>query len=166
MSGKIRAVVTTLPFGAIDRMPMTILANAGIETVLNPVGRRLKTSEVAQVITGFDIVIAGTETISATAIAAARGVKAICRVGIGLDGIDLIAAREAGIAVTYTPDAPAPAVAELSVGLMIDLLRGVNRADRGLRAGAWTRHSGRRLAEATVGIVGCGRIGSRVISHL
>ncbi|HVX92314.1 MAG TPA: phosphoglycerate dehydrogenase [Xanthobacteraceae bacterium] len=163
---RMRAVVTTVPFGSIDPAPLKILAEAGIETVINPIGRRLKAGEVAGVISGFDIVIAGTETITAAALAAAPSVKAICRVGIGLDGIDLLAARHQGIAVSYTPDGPSPAVAELAVGLMLDLLRGVGHADRGLRSGQWNRYSGRRLAESTIGIVGCGRIGSRVIGHL
>jgi D-3-phosphoglycerate dehydrogenase len=161
-----RAIVTTVPFGAIDPAPLKILAEAGIETVVNPLGRRLRSEEVGDVIAGFDIVIAGTETITASALASAATVKAICRVGIGLDGVDLLAARRQGIAVSYTPDGPSPAVAELAVGLTLDLLRGVGRADRGLRAGSWIRHNGRRLSQSTVGIVGCGRIGSRVIGHL
>jgi D-3-phosphoglycerate dehydrogenase len=49
---------------------------------------------------------------------------------------------------------------------MIDLLRGVGQADRGMRRGAWTRHNGRRISESTVGVIGCGRIGRRVIAHL
>jgi D-3-phosphoglycerate dehydrogenase / 2-oxoglutarate reductase len=162
----LRAIVSTVPFAAIDPAPLRILDAAGIEVVINPIGRRLKADEVADVISGFDVLIAGTETITAEAIAANPGLKAICRVGIGLDGVDLLAARRQGVAVTYTPDGPSPAVAELTIGLMLDLLRGIGRADRALRAGRWTRHSGRRLAEMTVGVIGCGRIGHRVIGHL
>src|SRR5215470_19620672 len=109
-----RVIVTTVPFGAVDRTPLELLAEAGIELVVNPLGRRLKPSEVRDVIAGFPVVIAGTETIAGDTIAACDALKAICRVGIGLDSVDLLAARRLGVAVSYTPDRPSPAVAELT----------------------------------------------------
>jgi D-3-phosphoglycerate dehydrogenase len=57
-------------------------------------------------------------------------------------------------------------VAELTIGLMISLLRSIPQADRNMRLGIWHRVFGRRLAESTVGIIGIGRIGKRVIRHL
>jgi D-3-phosphoglycerate dehydrogenase / 2-oxoglutarate reductase len=161
----VRAIITTLPFGEIDPKPIAILREAGIEFAFNPLGRRLKPEEVASVIDGYDIVIAGTETIGRKALCSPR-LKAICRVGIGLDGLDLLEVRRRGIAVSYTPEGPSPAVAELALGQIISLLRDVGWADRGLRAGHWHRRFGVRLSLATVGIVGCGRIGSRLIAHL
>jgi D-3-phosphoglycerate dehydrogenase len=92
--------------------------------------------------------------------------KVISRVGIGLDNVDLIEARARGIAVTYTPDAPSPAVAELTIGLMLSLLRGIHTANPGAHAGKWQRIMGRRLAQVTVGIIGAGRIGGRVVNLL
>src|SRR5262245_43210368 len=94
-----RAIVTTVPFGAVDATPLELLKSAGVELVTNPIGRRLKATEVAGVVGGFPVVIAGTETITADAMAACPGLKAICRVGIGLDSVDLLAARRLGIAV-------------------------------------------------------------------
>jgi len=161
-----RVFISTVPFGTIDPLPLRLLQEAGIEAVINPLGRKLKPEEVAGVLKDFPVLIAGTETISAEAMAANPQLKAICRVGIGLDSVDLLAARRQGIAVSYTPDGPSPAVAELTVGLIIDLLRGVGPADRGLRAGQWVRHTGRRISTSTIGIVGVGRIGRRVIRHL
>jgi len=161
-----RVIVTTVPFGAIDATPLKLLAEADIELVINPRGRRLAAGEVREIVAGFPVVIAGTETINAEAMAACPELKAICRVGIGLDGIDLQAARRQGIAVSYTPDSPSPAVAELTVGLIIDLLRGIGAADRALRSGTWTRISGARIATSTIGIVGVGRIGRLVAGHL
>jgi D-3-phosphoglycerate dehydrogenase len=164
--GNTRVMVTTVPFGAVNREPIDLLVAAGIDLVLNPKQRRLRADEVSQVAIGFPVIIAGTETISAEAMAACHGLKAICRVGIGLDGIDLLAARRLGIAVAYTPDAPSPAVAELTIGLIIDLLRGIGPADRSLRRGEWTRVIGARVAVSTIGVIGVGRIGGRVIRHL
>jgi D-3-phosphoglycerate dehydrogenase len=92
--------------------------------------------------------------------------KFISRVGIGLDSVDLLAAERRGIKVSYTPDAPAPAVAELAFALMLSLLRSVHVANLELHAGTWNRHMGRRLAEVTVGIIGTGRIGARVLRRI
>ena len=87
--------------------------------------------------------------------------------GIGVDGIDLNAARSLGVAVSYTPDAPSPAVAELTLGLMLNLLRGISFADSQLKGNAgWSRIMGRRLSEVTIGIIGVGRIGARVLRRL
>ena len=161
-----RAIITTVPFGAVDPKPIELLEGAGIDYVINPLGRKLRPEEVAGVIGDADIVIAGTEPITDDVMSQCPNLKAICRVGIGLDSVDLLAARERGIVVSYTPDGPSPAVAELTIGLMIDLLREVTKADRDIRAGTWFRKAGRRLSECTVGVIGCGRIGGGVIRHL
>jgi D-3-phosphoglycerate dehydrogenase len=96
----------------------------------------------------------------------ASPLRLISRVGIGLDSVDLLAARELGIMVSYTPDAPSPAVAELTIGLMVSLLRGIPLADRNMRNGVWYRIFGRRIAECTIGVIGVGRVGKRVVRHL
>ena len=163
---KKRVIVTTVPFGDVDPTPRRLLAEAGFELAVNPLNRRLKAEEVRDIIAGFPVVIAGTERIDAATLSQSPDLKAICRVGIGVDSVDLVAARRLGIAVAYTPDGPSPAVAELTVGLIINLLRGVGPADRGMRNAAWTRMSGTRIALSTVGVLGVGRIGSRVIQHL
>lgn len=161
-----RAIVTTVPFGTIDDLPLRRLAEHGVDLVINPLGRKLKESEVADVIRGFPVVIAGTENITAETMRSCPDLRAICRVGIGLDSVDLLEARRRGIAVSYTPDGPSPAAAELAVGLILDLLRGIGPADRGLRRSKWVRHTGARIATSTIGVVGCGRIGGRVVRHL
>lgn len=158
--------VATVPFGEDDDSPLALLRRHGIAWRGNPLGRKLRPGEVAEAVGDAVAVIAGTETYDDATLAACPNLKVVCRVGVGLDGVDLAAAARRGIAVAYTPEAPAPAVAELTVGLALDLLRGVARADRGLRAGLWRRSFGGRLACATVGVVGAGRIGGRVIRHL
>src|SRR4030095_3501765 len=75
-------------------------------------------------------------------------------------------ARERGIAVTYTPSAPSPAVAELAIAQMLALLRKAPLADDEIRRGTWHRHIGRRLGLMTVGIIGVGRIGRLLLGHL
>jgi D-3-phosphoglycerate dehydrogenase len=80
--------------------------------------------------------------------------------------VDLMCAESRGIKVSYTPDAPAPAVAELTIGLMLSLLRSVHVANLEMHRGEWRRHFGRRIAEITVGIIGTGRIGARVLRRI
>ena len=159
-------IITTVPFGAVDPKPLQLLEAAGLACTINPLGRKLRPEEVAGVIGDADIVIAGTEPITAAVMDACPNLKAICRVGIGLDSVDLLAARERNILVSYTPDGPSPAVAELTIGLMIDLLRETTKADRDIRAGTWFRKAGRRLSECRIGVIGCGRIGGGVVKHL
>ncbi|MDG1143490.1 MAG: NAD(P)-dependent oxidoreductase, partial [Burkholderiales bacterium] len=68
--------------------------------------------------------------------------------------------------VSYTPEPPAPAVAEMTVGLMLNLLRHVHIANAQMHQGVWHRYFGRRISEVTVGIIGLGRIGGRVLEKL
>ena len=159
-------IVTTVPFSEPDATPRELLADAGIALSVNPLGRRLQADEVAGAIGDHAVVIAGTEPITAAVMAACPNLRAICRVGIGLDSVDLTEARNRGIEVSYTPDAPSGAVAELTIGLMIDVARGASEADRAIRGGTWQRTLGRRLGASIIGVVGVGRIGSRVIRHL
>jgi len=161
-----RALITTVPFAARDRTPLELLESAGIDYLINPLGRKLSEDELAGLIGEFDLLIAGTEPITARVLDQARRLKLISRVGIGLDSVDLLAARAQDIAVCYTPDAPAPAVAELTVGLMVDLLRSTHLANLEMHRGRWQRHFGRRLADVTIGVIGVGRIGTRVLNLL
>jgi D-3-phosphoglycerate dehydrogenase len=161
-----RVLITTVPFGQADRRPLDLLEADHIEYVINPIGRRLKEEELAGMIGDFGILIAGTEPITARVMEAAPNLRLIARVGIGLDNVDLLTARKRGIHVTYTPDAPSPAVAELAVGQMLSLLRDIAGADRNMRNGIWHRFMGKRLSELTVGVIGVGRVGKLVIRHL
>jgi D-3-phosphoglycerate dehydrogenase len=163
---KLRVLISTVPFGEPDSRPLELLAEAGLEAVVNPLGRKLQPGEIDDLIGGFDALVAGTEQITAKTLDKAVGIKIISRVGIGLDSVDLLAARERGIAIAYTPDGPSAAVGELTIGLIIDLLRGVTAADSNMKAGTWQRIMGRRLSEITVGVIGVGRIGKLVIRHL
>ena len=161
-----RILVTTTPFGQADPTTIDLLEKSGCDYSLNPFGRRLQPGELQGLIENVDILIAGTEKIDSGVFDRANRLKLISRVGIGLDGIDLQYAKSRGIRVSYTPDAPAPAVAELTLGLMLALVRGTHVANSNMQNGIWQRHFGLRLANLTIGIVGCGRIGTKVVRHL
>ena len=90
-------------------MPFELLESSNIDYVINPLAKKLTEDELAEIITDFDVIIAGTEPITDKVMNQASNLKMISRVGIGLDSVDLLAAEERGIKVSYTPDAPAPA---------------------------------------------------------
>jgi len=161
-----KALITTIPFATHNRLPIELLQGAGIDYVINPFNTKISEEQLAELIPDFEILIAGTEPITEKVLSKASRLKLISRVGIGLDNVDLAAAERRGIKVSYTPDAPAPAVAELAVGLMICLLRNIHVANTELHRGDWHRHMGRRIPEVTVGVIGVGRIGGRVLRRL
>lgn len=101
----------------------------------------------------------------ATAIAALERCRIIARYGIGVDNVDLEAARGAGIVVTNVPDYSVEEVAVHALGMLLGALRKIPWADRKLREGAWgigEFRPIRRLSECTVGLLGYGRIGRRL----
>ena len=161
-----KVLITTVPFGDKNRLPIDLLEASGVEYSINSLGRKLKEEELAEMVTDYDVLIAGTEDITDVVMAKANKLKLISRVGIGLDNINLLAAESRGIKVSYTPDAPAPAVAELTIGLMLALLRSVHVSNAQMHRGEWQRLFGRRIPEVTIGIIGTGRIGGRVLRRL
>jgi len=161
-----KVLITTVPFGNKNRLPLDLLEKSNIEYLINPLNKKLTESELAEMVTDFDAIIAGTEEISEKVMNNATKLKHISRVGIGLDSVDLLVAEKKGIKVSYTPDAPAPAVAELTIGMMLTLLRSTHVSNSQMHHGKWYRFSGRRLSNVTIGVIGVGRIGAGVIRHL
>jgi len=138
---------------------MTLLENAGWEVTLNPFGRKLTESEALSLYEGHDAVIAGTEPVTANVIAANPTIRFISRMGVGLDNVDLEAARTAGIPVTATTVTPAPAVAELVLAFMFDLARHITAHTSLMRSSEWEKRMGGLVSGGTLGIIGLGTIG-------
>ncbi|MBT4662706.1 MAG: phosphoglycerate dehydrogenase [Candidatus Marinimicrobia bacterium] len=143
-----------------------MLEKSGIEYLINPLNTKLTEDQLAGMVSDYDVIIAGTEPITEKVMKRTTNLKLISRVGIGLDSVDLLAAKKRGIKVSYTPDAPSPAVAELTLGLMLTLLRSVHVSNTQMHQGKWHRYFGKRLENVTVGIIGVGRIGSGVLKRL
>ncbi|MFZ9892040.1 MAG: NAD(P)-dependent oxidoreductase, partial [Ilumatobacteraceae bacterium] len=106
--------------------------------------------------------IAGLEPLNEKVLQSATALKVIARVGTGLDNVDLAAAKKLGIKVLNTPDAPTSAVAELTLGHILGLLRNIARTDRQIRDNKWQGQMGSLLETKTVGVIGFGRIGRKV----
>ena len=117
------------------------------------------------------IIIRANGAVSARLMDAAPKLKVVGRHGVGVEAIDLQAAKQRGIVVCNTPDANLESVAEQAVGFMITLSKHILRADSAARQGRWNvryEYIGQELLGRTLGLVGMGRIGSRVaeICHL
>jgi D-3-phosphoglycerate dehydrogenase len=161
-----RILLAVYPYGATGRKPLDLLEQTGWELVYNPHGRRLIAGEVGELIRDIDAVIAGIEPYDAEVLRSANRLKAICRIGIGVDAVDLGYCRKHGIHVTNTPDGPTRGVAEMTLCFMVHLLRNFGEADRSVRDGRWKRLMGRCIDEVKIGIIGVGRIGKRLINLL
>lgn len=150
-----------------DETDLNTLRGAGVSIRTNPVGRKLTEDEAIENLRDNVIgLIAGLEPLNARVLDAAPSLKAIARVGIGLDTVDLAAAKARGIEVFNTPEPPAQAVAELTIGHILGMLRNISRVDRAIRLGEWKGQFGQLLAGKTVGVVGFGRIGRKVTELL
>lgn len=111
----------------------------------------------------FRALIARNQTrITRALIEAGARLEVIGRAGVGMDNVDLAAATERGIVVTYTPEQNANSVAELAIGFMLALARMIPASDRDTRRGGWQRQRfpGVEILGKTLGVVGFGRIGS------
>lgn len=110
------------------------------------------------------VVVRGATKLTADIVAAAPKLKLIVRAGVGLDNVDVVAAKNRGITVRNTPEATSVTVAELTIGLMLALARHICAANISTKSGKWEKKqfSGTELFQRTIGIVGFGRIGQEV----
>jgi D-3-phosphoglycerate dehydrogenase len=140
-----------------------ILRAAGFRVDEKP---QIVRQELEQVVSDYGIlVVRGRTKIDAGIIRRAKDLRIIGRAGVGLDNIDTLEAKQAGITVLNTPAAPSVSVAELTIALMLSLLRKIPFADREMKAGRWikSRLMGEELHSKKVGIIGrAGRIGNEV----
>lgn len=140
-----------------------MLRDAGCEVAERP---KITKEELLADAENFDVlVVRGRTKVTADVVSAATSLKVIARSGVGLDNIDLDAAKKRGITVVSTPGAPATSVAELAVGLMISVSRQIPLADQAMKQGQWTKAQlhGHELRGKTLGVLGVGgRIGSEV----
>ena len=154
--------VSTSSFCAIDKAPLDLLKKKGCRVVLNPYKRKLTEKEIIDFLDNVDGLIAGLEPLNENVFKKTKKLKAISRVGIGLDNIDLNSARRLGIKVSNTPDGPTKAVAELTIGACINLARNIGIASDSLHKKNWIKYLGPGIIGSKVLIIGYGRIGKEV----
>ena len=159
-----KVLIGTSTFGVADDAPLRRLADLGLTVVLNPYARKIAEDELSALLDEDTVgLIAGLETLDRSILTGSH-LKAISRVGVGMSNVDQNAARNLGIAVYLTPDAPTQAVAELALGSLLALLRHLPEMNRDMHGHRWTKQLGLQLSDRTLAIVGFGRIGRRLAS--
>jgi D-3-phosphoglycerate dehydrogenase / 2-oxoglutarate reductase len=129
----------------------------------------LKPEQLIERIGGYDgLAVRSTTQVTPAVIDAAKNLKVVGRAGIGVDNIDLAAATQRGIVVMNTPGGNAITTAEHTIAMLFSLARQIPQADRSTQAGKWekSRFMGVELTGKTIGIIGCGNIGSIVAERV
>ena len=138
------------------------LRQASFEVDVNPT---VVPETLRKVVSNYDVLIVRSRTkITKEIIEAGRRLRVIGRAGVGLDNIDVEAAKKRGIVILNTQEAAANAAAELTIGLIISLARSIPHADRSMKEGKWIKEQlmGLELRDKTLGIIGLGNVGERV----
>jgi len=157
-----KILVTPSSFGECGPKPMQLLEESGYEIQMNPNKRRLTSDEVVSLGSDCIGIIAGLEKLDADTLSRFSNLRVVSRLGSGVDNVDLEAAKQYGIHVRSTPYGPTRAAAELTLAMVMALLRNIPMADRNMRKGVWHKEIGQLLQGRIVGILGLGRIGREV----
>ncbi|HOQ69857.1 MAG TPA: hydroxyacid dehydrogenase [Anaerolineaceae bacterium] len=128
----------------------------------------ISAEDLLKVVGQYDaLIVRGRTKVTESVLAAAPHLKVVGRAGVGVDNIDLAAAKAYQVTVVNSPLATTVAVAELTLSLMLSLVRELPRADASMKAGKWLKKEfeGRELFGKTLGVIGFGRIGSAVAAR-
>ena len=149
---------------ALSPAAVAIFKNRGLEVDFQPNLGKDK-EKLAATINGFDgLAIRSATKVTAKTLEQAKNLKVIGRAGIGVDNVDIAAATARGIIVMNTPFGNSITTAEHAITLMLALARQIPEADSSTRAGKWEKNKflGVEIFGKTLGIVGCGNVGSIV----
>lgn len=160
-----KILITSKSFGRYAPEAIRFLEENGFE-IKRGSKPSMTASEIAKEIPGFDALIVGNDTINRKVIDAAKDLKLIYMNGTGLDGIDVEYAAQKGIKVANTPGANRNAVAELAIGLMLVSARSIDTHIDLLKQGRWERSAGVEISGKTIGFLGLGNIGKRIVELL
>ena len=159
---RLKVHITTLPF---NKDNLAFLEKS-FDVTINPLGRKIKNEEVYEQVHKADYIIAGTEKYNQELLSKLVNLKGISRVGIGIDNIDLDIAAKNNIKIFNTPEEPAKGVAELTLAFILNLLREISSHQLNLNQGNWEKTLGKSLNEATISLIGGGRVAKNVSKFL
>jgi D-3-phosphoglycerate dehydrogenase len=157
-----RVLVTATSFSTLTPEPEDRLRAEGYEVLHNPYGRPMTAEELRPLLKDIDAVAAGVDRFLPPAFEEAGRLRVLARHGAGLDGVDIAECTRRGIVVANVPGANAEAVADMALALMLAVARHVPEGDASTKAGRWENTYGRDLFQATLGLLGLGRIGRGV----
>jgi len=158
-----KVYITSRSFGQYCEEALELVKSAA-EVEQNPYSRAMSEEELLQAVKNVEGLIVGADEISRKIIKHAKKLRIIARHGVGVDNIDLKAATDNNVIVTYTPHVNAEAVADFTLGLILSVARRIPQAHLSMKQGKWeaTKFIGDELYGKTLGIIGLGGIGYRV----
>jgi len=162
MSPRPRVLISPRSLTATGHEAFGQLEAAGFELVFATAGQQPDESELLRLVPGCVGWIAGVEPVSEAVILAATELRAVSRNGVGIDNFPVRLLQDRDVRVHTADGANAAGVAELTIGLIFSALRHIPSTDAGIKGGGWPRKRGREIRGRTVGIIGCGAIGTRV----
>lgn len=157
-----KVLTTPRSYGKTDPAVFDMLEQAGIEVIRNTSGNIFTKEQMIENIADCDGVIVGVDPMDADVIAAAPKLKAIAKYGVGVDNIDLDAAKARGIKVSVTVGANSEAVADYAFALLMAMARKVPMIDSECRKHNWKKITTRDVSRSVIGIAGMGAIGKLV----
>jgi len=161
-----KVVVGASSFGEGNDEVVRVLEEKGITLVKNPYGRRLTLEETIEHLQGAEGLLAGLEPLNEEVFRRCPELKAIARIGIGMDNVDVEAARKHQIKVSNTPEGPTNAVAEMTLTALLTILHQMPWANQEVHEGLWKKRLGKSISECTVLMVGYGHIGRKTAELL
>ena len=162
MKGKI--FIATSSFATFSDEPLKLMDDTGFTYKTNNTGRKLDSLGLISFLSDFSGIIAGTESYNKKILKSLPNLKVISRLGVGMDNIDLDFANEKKIKIFKTQTSPALAVSELTLGLILNLLRKINYHHKKLNEKRWEKNMGELLSNKTIGIIGLGTIGKNLVN--
>lgn len=157
-----KVVVGASTFSESSEKPMQVLLERGIAVVKNPYRRRMTEKEIIAHLRDAEGLLAGLEPLNEMVFQATPKLRAVARIGIGMDNVDREAAKRHGIHVSNTPDAPTEAVAEMTLTALLALDHQVISLNRDVHSGVWKKRMGQSIRGQKILIIGHGRIGRKV----
>ncbi|HXT37199.1 MAG TPA: phosphoglycerate dehydrogenase [Chloroflexota bacterium] len=139
-----------------------LLEDAGLELRFQSFPRDCPAAELISHLRGCFAVLAAGHRYTDAVFAALPELCVVARLGVGFDSIDLEAATRRGVCITTTPGTLEWAVADHTIGTMINLAHHISQDDRAIRRGEWRQFYGLDVTGKTLGLVGLGRIGQMV----
>lgn len=161
-----KVLVTATNYSKYCQAGKKILENAGCEIIENPHGRPYTFDELKEIVEDIDGVVVGVDDWNEDVFKLAPKLKGMARFGVGVDNIDLNAAKEHGIIVCNSPGINSSAVAEQAVALLLSLIRNIPEMNRAVRKGEWPRPMFHELKSRTIGFLGFGAIARNVAQRL
>lgn len=161
-----KVLVTATNYSKYCQAGKKILENAGCEIIENSHGRPYTVDELKEIVEDIDGVVVGVDDWNEDVFKLAPKLKGMARFGVGVDNIDLNAAKEHGIIVCNSPGINSSAVAEQAVALLLSLIRNIPEMNRAVRKGEWPRPMFHELKSRTIGFLGFGAIARNVAQRL